>query len=606
MSFDQSIQTRLMDWKSDLPNKANLKKLGYKVFDFSDLKKRVLAVRETGHSRSSLGNPAEKILNIFRRNQRIAIIGVSCRTKEDLLVLYGYFLEPAFHNQSSLLIHADQSLDQIFGHCRWQEDHWRYPWTLERLKYLVEIGSELRCVPIRPQVNLWRQFWNKLTRQADTSIPPSIAVHLDPQQKAAVNAGDGVVQIIAPAGSGKTTVLIERVKELNRRGTPAKNILCMSFNRDAKVEIGQRLEKVGMAEVVVRSFHGMGLAILKEENQLRNKIGELGDSILELLIAEVEHNNLSYAGKSKTTADVRNTISSYKLSDMISPEDAFRRDQNFESEIYQRYEAELKQRNQLDFDDLVARSVHLLQSDSKVRSRWQKQFQRVLVDEYQDIEPVQALLVGILAAPEDSLFCVGDEDQCIYAWRRATVKRIIDLDQVYPGLERHALIRNYRCGKRITKASRKLIRHNKIRFDKPLHSGARIKGIIICESFESRAEGAAVVAELLAGEDGDEMVVLARTSRLLDEVRQAYKKRNGRDPGIELATVHASKGREWDRVILFGVDEGQNPHGQSSKSEEGIEDERRLFYVAMTRAKMRLEIISTKGKESRFLKEAGM
>ncbi len=284
MSFDQSIQTRLLDWKSDLPNKANLKKLGYKVFDFSDFKKRVMAVRETGHIRSSLGNPADKILQIFRRNQRIAIIGVSCRTNEDLLVLYGYFLEPAFHNQSSLLIHADHSLDQIFGHCRWQEDHWRYPWTLERLKYLVEIGSELRCVPIRPQVNLWRQFWNKLTRQADTSIPPSIAAHLDPQQKAAVNAGDGVVQIIAPAGSGKTTVLIERVKELNRRGTPAKNILCMSFNRDAKVEIGQRLEKVGMAEVVVRSFHGMGLAILKEENQLRKKIGELGDSILELLI----------------------------------------------------------------------------------------------------------------------------------------------------------------------------------------------------------------------------------------------------------------------------------------------------------------------------------
>ncbi len=114
-----------------------------------------------------------------------------------------------------------------------------------------------------------------------------------------------------------------------------------------------------------------------------------------------------------------------------------------------------------------------------------------------------------------------------------------------------------------------------------------------------------MVARLIHDEDPEKVVVLARTSRLLEEVKNANARLWNSEPTVELATIHAAKGREWDRVILFGVDEGQTPHGQN-KDEEGIEDERRLFYVALTRAKHRLEIISTKGRESRFLREAGL
>jgi DNA helicase-2/ATP-dependent DNA helicase PcrA len=213
--------------------------------------------------------------------------------------------------------------------------------------------------------------------------------------------------------------------------------------------------------------------------------------------------------------------------------------------------------------------------------------------------------VGLLAAPEDSLFCVGDEDQCIYAWRRATVQRIIELDQVYPGLERHALVRNYRCGRRITEASKRLIEHNRVRFRKPLQAGARQSGQIVVGPCADRAAGAALVAHLISDATANEVVVLARTSRLLAEVAAACDKLSGGRPDVELATIHAAKGREWDRVILYGVDEGQTPHSQA-RSDEGLEDERRLFYVALTRAKVRLEIICTEGRESRFLREAGV
>ena len=309
--------------------------------------------------------------------------------------------------------------------------------------------------------------------------------------------------------------------------------------------------------------------------------------------------------------DARNAISSYKLAAMILPSEALEQafngdpDEQLAARIYERYEAELARRQLLDFDDLVAGTVRLLQTEAEVRARWQDQFERVLVDEYQDIEPSQALLVGILAAPQDSLFCVADEDQCIYAWRRATVQRIIELDQVYPGLERHALVRNYRCGRRITEASRRLIVHNQVRFKKPLHAGASQKGEIVLGPCVDRAAGAALVAYLISDALPGEVVVLARTSRLLAEVVEACAERPEGKPAVELATIHGSKGREWNRVILYGVDEGQTPHRQAEQ-EGGVEDERRLFYVAMTRAKLRLEIICTAGQESRFLREAGL
>jgi len=602
---------RKLEWTDSGPKTAQLKQSDFKVLDYHRIKKRVLSARTTGATRSSLANPAGKILNLFRRHGKIAVLGVCCQSSEDLSIIYGYIMEPAFRFGCTLLISADLSWDRFSKLNLPDDPQWRYQWTFERLINLAERGSHPCRITVPDRANLWRRIWNKLSRQGDPESVPTITTGLDPQQNAAVNAGDGVVQVIAPAGSGKTTVLIQRVKELIRRGTPADEILCMSFNRDAKVEIGGRLIKAGVSGVVVRSFHGMSLAILKAENRLRKNIGGLEDSTIEQIIGRAVAEIPSTSGNPPTVTDARNTISSYKLAAMIPPDKALELagsagiTEQINARIFELHEQELARHELLDFDDLVAGTVSLLQTDRTVRHRWQNQFKRVLVDEYQDIEPSQALLVGILAAPQDSLFCVGDEDQCIYAWRRATVQRIIELDQVYPGLERHALIRNYRCGRRITVASRKLIRHNRIRFNKPLLAGAREDGKITLASFATRDAGAAVAARLIHGADPEKVAVLARTSRLLEEVQNAFIKLWKSEPAVELATIHASKGREWDRVIIFGVDEGQTPHGRGA-DEDAVEDERRLFYVALTRAKLQLDIISTKGNESRFLKEAGL
>jgi superfamily I DNA/RNA helicase len=526
----------------------------------------------------------------------VAVLGVPCRPARHLTLIYKYLVEPTFHAGCTLLIGASHTLEELSRRPPLDDPDWRCPLTWERLQYLLEQGREPREVPFVPPVNRWLHWWRKLTRRVDGPVGDP---GLDPQQNAAVLAGDGVVQVIAPAGSGKTTVLIRRVRELIQRGTPPERILCMSFNRDAKTEIQARLEKAGVQGVIVRSFHGMGLAILKEEGQLRGTIGELDDEVLEQLIAQV-------AGAAFSVAEAREAVSHFKLAAMVSPEEAMARNgQDRTALVYARYEEELARRGMRDFDDLVAVAVTFLQRSAPVRHRWQQRFERVLVDEYQDIEPAQALLVGLLAAPQDSLFCVGDEDQCIYAWRRATVERIIELDQVYPGLERHALIHNYRCGRRITAASRRLIKHNLVRFRKPLVAGAREKGKIVAVSCPDRRQGAELAAYLISDAPEGSAVVLARTSRLLKELLEAGRRLGYGIPAVEMATIHAAKGREWDRVILYGVDEGQTPHGKSVTGDE-LEAERRLFYVALTRAKLRLEVICTTGRVSRFLKEAGI
>ncbi len=723
----------------DPPPDRQLRRDGFRVVRWAALLRAVRAARAGGTVRSSLANPAARLLRVFSRHARVAVLEVACRTSEDLRLLYGYVVEPGHRRGCELQIHADRALGDL-DPAAFVDPAWRYPWSLERLLHLADNASGQPPAGRRPPV---------------TPRP----LRLDREQAAAVRAPLGVVQVIAPAGSGKTTVLVERVKELLHRGADARRVLCTTFNKDARVEIAARLARAGVAGIEVRSFHGLGWWILREERQLRPDIG--GPSVSQW--RRLAHLAMSAAadGVWVEPPAAQNAISAFKLSAMITPREALARVEDAVgsagadalartlARLYVLYEEHLADRRRLDFDDLIARAVRLLQEDAAVRRRWQGRFDHVLVDEYQDIEPAQALLVGLLAAPQDSLFCVGDEDQCIYAWRRAAVARVIELDQTYPGLVRFPLVRNYRCGKAITLASRRLIQHNRHRFRKPLHPGAPHRGQIDVLAFSDRSSGAAWVATALQGRRRGEIAVLARTSTLLREVAlacaaagvpfsapararvatgarrvllaclqaladpqavspddrellrrhklpfdggllealatepdagrviarlraeggldaffaeqealnpterteieflaeaelaaagctvpvaaarlaaaEAAMQLGASEDGIELATIHGSKGREWDRVVFYGVDQGQVPHARSLAGDvataqelatgrrdvaaalaAGLEDERRLFYVALTRAKHRLDIVCTRSAPSPFLGEAGL
>ncbi len=593
-------RTRQLIWTRHPPSPDRLRRAGYRVFRYPALRERILRCRDTGPARAGLENPAAPILGLFRRHARVTVLEARGHEPQDLFLIYAYLVEPAFRCGCRLLIGAT-------GNPAGEEPEapWGYPWSRERLRYLLTEGREPVAIPWQEPVPRWRRWADRLFRRGDSPTGGP----LDPHQTAAVNAGDGVVQVIAPAGSGKTTVLSHRVRELRRRGAAPENILCLSFNREAALEMNRRLEQTGLAGVRACSFHAMGLALLRREGQLRRRIGEMPDRELTKLVEKVFGPENAPSRPGLTAA--RNLISGFKLARMVTPAQAMAACDGTdpaalrEARLFAAYEQAQEADGRLDFDDLIARSARLLQQDRAARQRWQARFTRVLVDEYQDIEPAQALLVGLLAAPQDSLFCVGDEDQCIYAWRRATVRRIIELDQIYPGLERHALARNYRCARPIVAASRRLIRHNQTRFRKPLRAGTARDGRITAVTCRDRPAGAALVAWLISDALPGEVAVLARTDRLLAEVRQACARRGVDSGRVEMATMHGAKGRQWDRVIIFGADEGQIPHS-SSLQEGGLEAERRLFYVALTRAKERVEIIGTAGRESRFLGEAGI
>jgi superfamily I DNA/RNA helicase len=609
---------RELRWQAGPADPRALRRQGYHVLRYPQLAAAVARARRPGGGRSSLANPAAGLLDLFVRHARLAVVGVPRVTPEVLRLLYGYVLEPAFRHGCALLVAADSTLADIGGP-EFEEPAWGCPLTLERLRHLAAAYGEPTEMPgliVEPR---WRRLVVRVSRRGDTR--PRLVERLDPEQNAAVAAGDGVVQVIAPAGSGKTTVLVERVRELRRRGTAADRILCSTFNRDACVEIAARLEKAGIAGIGVRSFHGLGLNILKQEGRLRGDLGTTPDAVWRELAEAAAA--AEPGGRRLDLAAAQNAVSLYKLKLMITPEEALAHAAAMPvgararttARLYALHEEHLRRSGRLDFDDLIIAPIRLLQDDARLRERWQARFERVLVDEYQDIEPAQALLIGLLAAPHDSLFCVGDEDQCIYAWRRAAVKRVIELDQTYPGLERYPLVRNYRCGRDITHASRRLIRCNKERFSKPLHAGVKDRGRIHVWPQQDARAGAAFTASLL--EEGNRGVgsvaVLARTGRLLAAVAACGGESLEAAVAaglVELTTVHGSKGREWDRVILVGADQGQFPLActmrPGASAGGGLEDERRLFYVALTRARRRLDVVFTRGKASQFLKEAGI
>jgi DNA helicase-2/ATP-dependent DNA helicase PcrA len=416
-------------------------------------------------------------------------------------------MEPAWRCECQLLVHSDRTLAELDTQA-FVDEWFEHAWTLERARHLARTMLAAEAAP----------------RDNGRPVP---ARPLDPEQLAAVAAHDGVVQVIAPAGSGKTTVLVERVRELLRRGTVPNRILCMTFNNAAAAELRSRLTSVDVHSVEARTFHSTGRWILKEEGMLRGEPRSLSLGEWRRLSALA----MKQVGDGTwiDPPEARALVSSLKLGRLLTATE-WRRVAPADPEsqtltrLYELYELQLSEKRAHDFDDQIFLAVRALRSSAEMRARWQARFDRVLVDEYQDIEPAQELLVEILAAPQDSLFTVGDEDQVLYGWRRASAGRIVQLDQTYPGLERIALATNYRCPVEVVLRSAQLISRNDLRFPKTIHAApARPPAPASIEHSVHRSQEAAAdwTCGKLRTSSRGEIVVLARTTRLLRTVAEA-------------------------------------------------------------------------------------
>jgi len=352
------------------------------------------------------------------------------------------------------------------------------------------------------------------------SLPSTVADRLDrlaPDQRDAATAAPGPVLCVAPAGSGKTTTLVARVAWLvGAAGADPATIAAITFNTRAAEELRARLdpalEPLGMAPgaVRVRTFHALGLEILRDAGvrpQLRGR-----DAVLRRACPDLDAaaRRALDGGFSRLKLDLAVTAADVGRDPAPGPV----------ARAFLAYEAALAEAGAIDFDDLVALALRRLDGDPTLLARWRSRCAHLLVDEAQDVDASQLRLALLLAAPENRIFLVGDDDQSIYGWRLADVRRVLGLAGALPGLRRVDLEVNYRCPAPVVAAAVRLVEHNAERFEKRVRPRPGAPGRLVLAPATTAREPAAemrVAARAMDGWPADDgsRAILARTRREL-------------------------------------------------------------------------------------------
>jgi superfamily I DNA/RNA helicase len=530
-------------------------------------------------------------------------------------------------------------------------------------------------------------------------IHPSVTellARLATDQHAAATAPPGPWLCIAPAGSGKTTTLVARAAWLIATGTPPGAIQPITFNKRAALEMTERLDAavaplgVAPGDVHVRTFHALGREILRDAGVAVEPMVDRA-----VVLAEVAPWADEAALLRLDTVVSRLKVELGVSADQVAADPAA----GPAARAFVAYERAVAASGGLDFDDLILRATAVLEWESRLLARWRSSCRELLVDEVQDVDRAQLRLALLLAAPANRIFLVGDDDQSIYGWRLADVRRILGLDDRLSGLRRVDLEVNYRCPRPVVERAVRLVAHNAERFGKVIRPGPGATGRLILAPDASDEIVRVERAMLTWPDDGSTRAVLARTNRellpavmvalglgiafraprmdlplespivdgLLEEAARvaiggepplvtlgrvrtdARARPAGVDPAIDgiaaallgwavgqpdlqafsravaeararlaalrqddaaltLATAHGTKGLEFDHVIVIGMEAGRFPSAravaQADDPARAYEEERRLAYVAWTRARRSLTLVYDPSVVSPFLLEA--
>jgi len=285
--------------------------------------------------------------------------------------------------------------------------------------------------------------------------------------------------------------------------------------------------------------------------------------------------------------------------------------------IVEKYIQYCTNKSYLDFNDLISRSISLFKNHEDIANKYKSKYQYILVDEFQDVNNLQVELIKLLLADRTQLFCVGDDWQSIYGFRGSNMSYIIDFENHFMNSKIVKLNLNYRSTQNIVGASNEVIKHNKFKVEKEIHSSKQSEHKIVVYAGNSKEENVQFcfdkVQELL--EDGltnDDILFLYRRSKMYSSYSFHFKNENIK---VQAKTIHAAKGLEAKVVFIIGLTEGSGGFPdiwledrifqviKKANYDLLMEEERRLFYVAITRAKDKLFLITEKGNESSFLKE---
>jgi len=306
---------------------------------------------------------------------------------------------------------------------------------------------------------------------------------LNPRQKEAVRYIGSPLLVLAGAGSGKTSVITQKISYLiNQCGIPAHKIVAVTFTNKAAREMKERVGRLLRANteganargLTIATFHHLGLTIIRHE--LKHLGLKSGFSIFDGQDALALLKSLMLKEQDVDEASLRtiqNQISDWK-NDLLLPPQALASAQDadsvFAARVYEEYQRHLRAFNAVDFDDLILMPATLFQDKPAVLERWQNRVHYLLVDEYQDTNTSQYLLVKLLVGPRNGLTVVGDDDQSIYAWRGARPENMLELQTDYPNLKVIKLEQNYRSSNIILQAANTLIANNPHIYDKSLWS----------------------------------------------------------------------------------------------------------------------------------------
>ena len=293
---------------------------------------------------------------------------------------------------------------------------------------------------------------------------------LNEAQRLAVTHGEGPLLLLAGPGSGKTFTITQRILYLLQQGTAPEEILVITFTKDAAVSMQQRFRKISPVNLPVNfgTFHSVFYHMLKASGRVRTEHLLNNSQKKKLLIPILKE--YSNEIMQEDTAAVLSAMSFYK--NTLLPEEAAKKapkdwQENFHA-IFKQYEKARADLGAVDFDDMVCECRRMLSEDSKARQYWQDRFEHILMDEFQDINPIQYETVKLLSKPPYNLFAVGDDDQAIYGFRGAQPDCLKRFAEEYDA--RKLLLNiNYRSCGEIVDASGKVISENKNRFLKEIH-----------------------------------------------------------------------------------------------------------------------------------------
>jgi DNA helicase-2/ATP-dependent DNA helicase PcrA len=306
---------------------------------------------------------------------------------------------------------------------------------------------------------------------------------LNPQQREAVEAVDGPVLILAGAGSGKTRVITYRIVHLiENKGVEPDSILAVTFTNKAAAEMAERVGSLlggrTLRKPLIATFHSFCVRVLRRDIEAL-KVGGAGykkdfaiyDEADQQAVVKAVMRRLGVDDKQMKPSAALSRIS-WAKNHMLDPQEMYLQSADPITEkiahIFEEYRKELRKANALDFDDLLLETVRLLKSSSEVRERYQRRYEYLLIDEYQDTNRPQYELIKLLAGPRHNVCVVGDEDQSIYSWRGADIRNILEFEKDFPEARIIRLEQNYRSTQAILEAASAVVANNVKRKGKTL------------------------------------------------------------------------------------------------------------------------------------------